>query len=87
MRLASQGETAERITLEMVHCWPLIMYGWLPSMQYGWLTLSPHTTGMSQHVEEKFGRSARAGSEAFVGFEGDNGREGEGGLASRGLDC
>ena len=61
MRVASQGETADRITLEMLPLTLLLL-----------LLLSPKITGMSQQLKERLGRRA-AGSE---GFEDDNGRDG-----------
>ena len=57
MRVASQGETADRITLEML----LVLV----------MALSPKTTGMSQQLEERLGMGRGAGGSE--GFEADHG--------------
>ena len=82
MRVASQGETADRITLEMLPggCLlllplTLLLLLLLPStllLLLLLLLLSPKTTGISQQLEERLGRSV-AGSE---GSEDGNGRGG-----------
>ena len=68
MRVASQGETADRITLEMVPGGCLLL---LP-LTLLLLLLSPKTTGMSQQLEDRLGRRV-VGSE---GSEDGNGRDG-----------
>ena len=57
MRLANQGETADRITLEML----LVLV----------MALSPKTTGMSQQLEERLGMGR--GADGSEGFEADDG--------------
>ena len=70
MRVASQGDIAERRTLERLCAWPSSLASvWPPTTLF-----TPHTTGMSEQVEDRWGR--REGREAFE----DNGREGEVGL-------
>ena len=74
MRVASQGEIADRITLEMVPggCLLLLPLTLLLLLLLLRLLLSPKTTGMSQQLEDRLGRSV-AGSE---GSEDGNGRDG-----------
>ena len=69
MRVASQGETADRITLEMLPGGCLLL---LPLTLLLRLLLSPKTTGMSQQLEDRLGRRV-VGSE---GSEDGNGRDG-----------
>ena len=61
MRLANQGETADRITLEMLMAPTPVLV----------LVLSPKTTGMSQQLEERLGMGR--GADGSEGFEADDG--------------